>query len=164
MDGSEFFKPESVYVIMVWNFLFWYFFSVALSELSCILAFGLSISCNFFSILFIHSALRLRSIRSHILLQNCFASLAFGCCYVFEYSPCFFRCFRMSCFVCIVWFYFGIVLVFLLSPLSSDLFPQIVSFVLIVLLCPFRPNLFSHFSFLFEFLLFVSDFLFVIPV
>ena len=51
--------------------------------------------------LLINSAPRLCSLRSHILLQNCFVSLSSACCYVVVHSPpcrIFFRCFGMSCF------------------------------------------------------------------
>ena len=47
----------------------------------------------------------------------------------------FFCCFGMSCLVCIVWSYPDIFSVILLSPVPSDLSLQVVSFVLIVLLC-----------------------------
>ena len=54
----------------------------------------------------------------------------------------FFSLFWNICFALIVWFCVRIFLVFLLSPVSSDLSLRVVSFVLIVLLCSFRPNIF----------------------
>ena len=76
----------------------------------------------------------------------------------------FFHCFGMSWFVYIVWFCLGIFLVFLLSPVPFNLFPWIVSFVLIMLLFSFRPIIFYRFSSVFAFLLVVVDILFVLPV
>ena len=69
----------------------------------------------------------------------------------------FFRSFGKYCFVCIVWSYIGMCLVFLLSPVPSDLFSRVVSFVL---LCSFRLDIFLRFSpvlfsFVFEAFLFV---------
>ena len=86
MDGSEFFKPESMYATMDWNFPIWYFLSVALCESRYIFAFGPSwIPFNSFSQMFIHSAFLWWTLHSHILLQNRFVSLASGCWYVFAY-------------------------------------------------------------------------------
>ena len=83
---------------------------------------------------------------SHIRIMG---MLQFDCSYVFApFSVCriFFRCFGMSCFVCIVWSYLCIFLVFVLSTVPSDLSFRILSFALIVLLCSFRPNIFPRFS------------------
>ena len=91
-------------------------------------------------------------LRSHILLQNCFPPVAFGCGYVFRTlfpllaSRIFLRSFEMSCFVYIVWSYLCISLVFLLSLVLSDLSVQVVAFVLLGFFCSFRPNIFSRFS------------------
>ena len=103
-------------------------FSVVLSKSMCISAFGSSSSpSNSFVILLIHSAFLLCSLGCYILFQNCSVSLASGCWYVFMLSPPFvgrisFHCFWISCFVCIV----DISLIFLLTPILSGLFPQVV--------------------------------------
>ena len=122
-----------------------------------------------FSMLFINSVSELQSLLSHILLKNCFASLEYGCGYVCEpFLPTcwknFFRCCEITCFVCIVWSYLCIFLVFLLSPLPSDLSLWVLSIVLMVLRCSFRPNIFSRFSSVLIFLFVVKAFLFVFPV
>ena len=65
----------------------------------------------------------------------------------------FFRCFGVSCFVCIVRSYLGIILVFILSPEPSDSSLRVVLFVLIMFLSSFCPNIFSHFSSVLTFLL-----------
>ena len=59
----------------------------------------------------------------------------------------FFHRFGISCFICIVWSCLGIFLGFLLSPVSSDLSFQVVSFDLIVLLFSLRPNKSSYIFF-----------------
>ena len=72
-----------------------------------------------------------------------------------------FRCFRMSCLVCIIIFSLSIFLVYLLSPVPSGLFPRVVSFVLIVvLLFSVLPNLFQLSFPVLSFLL-VVEFFFV---
>ena len=82
-----------------------YYFSVVLSESMCIFTFCHSSSpSNSFPMLLVHSAFLLCSLGCYILLQNCLASLASSCWYVFVPSPrlvgrIFFRCFGMSCFV-----------------------------------------------------------------
>ena len=100
--------------------------------------------------------------------SNSFASFSFHCWYAFVYFPptgrIFFRCFWIFCFVRIFLSYLAIFLTFLLSPEISDLSPLVVSFVLTVLLCFFRPNIFSRFSSVVTFLLIVVDFLSVFPV
>ena len=73
-------------------------------------------------------------------------------------------CFRMSCFGCLVWFYVGIFLVFLLLQVPSDSTLRVVSFVLTVLLYSLHSNVFSSFSFVYVFLLVIVDFLFIFPV
>ena len=66
----------------------------------------------------------------------------------------FFRCFGMSCFVCIVLSCLDIFLVFFLSPEPSDLFPWVVLFVfLVMLLFSFRPDIFQRFLWVLWFLL-----------
>ena len=68
-------------------FQFYMFLSVALSESCCTFASGLSSSSNSFFKSFIHSAFLLCSFLLHILLQNCFASFATDCWFVFAHSP-----------------------------------------------------------------------------
>ena len=100
-------------------------------------AFGSSSSpWNSFSMLFIHSAFILWSLFCYkivLLLLPPGVSMSSHICW---YNFCF-RCFGMSYFVCIVWSYVSIFLIFLLSSGPSYLFTQVVSFVLIVLLCSF---------------------------
>ena len=51
-----------------------------------------------------------------------FVSLTFDCGYVFVLAGrIFFRCFRMTSLVYVVWFYLGIFIIFLLSPVPYDL-------------------------------------------
>ena len=146
-------------------------FSVSLSESKYIFTLGLySSPCNFFSMLFIHSAFLLCFLRSHILLKI----FLFPCHPVAGMSSCilplltgriFFRYFGMSCFVCIVLSCLDIFLVFLLSPVPSDFFPWFVLFALIVMsLFSFRPNIFQRFSSVLSFFIVVVDFLYVFPV
>ena len=86
-------------------FRFGTFLSFAQSESMCIFTEDPSSSpCNSFFILFIYSDFLWCSLCSHVLLQNCFAFHP-----VIGMSSCilagriFFRCFGMSCFVCIIW-------------------------------------------------------------
>ena len=148
-----------MYAIITWCFPM-YFLNVSLSESRCLLVLGLfSSHCNSFSMLFINSVFLLCSLRPHILFQNCFASFSSVCWNFFVHSTLlagriFFPCFRMSCFVYIVWFCVGIFIAFFLSPTLSDLFSQVVLFVLsFVLLFSFRQNLFQCFSSILSFLL-----------
>ena len=81
---------------------------------------------------FIHSAFSLFFFSCYIFVQNCSVSLVSGCWFVFLSCPppivdrIFFRCFAMSCVVCIVLLFVDISLVSLLSPEPSGLFPQVV--------------------------------------
>ena len=59
----------------------------------------------------------------------------------------FFHSLVMSFLVWVVWLYFCIFLPFFLSQLTPDLSLQVESFVLIILLCSFRPNIFSSSAF-----------------
>ena len=105
MDGSEFFKPEYMYAIMAGSFpicfsFVFFFFTVALSDSRCIFAFGPSSSpWNSFSMLVIYSAFLLLNIFPYFAQKLfCFSLQIF-------LPTCwqnFFRCFGMSCFVCIV--------------------------------------------------------------
>ena len=54
----------------------------------------------------------------------------------------FFRCFGMSCFVCIILPFVDISLVFLLSQEPSGLFPQVVLLFFLVLSFPFSSHIF----------------------
>ena len=90
-------------------------------------------------------------LRTHILLQNCFVSFSS----VVDMSSCvllqlagrifFFHCFGMSCFVCIILSCLDIFLVFLLSPVPSDLFPRVVLLFLLGLLFFFSSQHVSRF-------------------
>ena len=89
------------------------------------------------------------------------AFLASGCWYILPLlaRKLFFRCFGMSCFVSAVSSYVGIFLVFL-SPVSSDLYLRVESFVQIVLHCSFCFTFFlcfNTFDFCLSFLICVSS-------
>ena len=58
----------------------------------------------------------------------------------------FFRCFRMSCLVCIVLPFVDISLVSLLSPKHSGLLPQVVLLFFLVLSFPFSSHIFQDIS------------------
>ena len=107
----------------------WYLFSVFLSSLMCISAFGpSSSSSSSLAISFIHSAFLLCFFGCHIFVQNRSVSLVVGmflCHGLPIVDRIFFRCFGMSCFVCIVLPFVDISLVFLLSLEPSGLFPQV---------------------------------------
>ena len=148
MDVSEFF--------FFLSFPVWYFFRVAMSESMYIFALGpYSTICNSFPMLLFHSAFLLCSLSCYILLQNCFASLASDWWYVFAVFPfltcrILFRCFGMSCFVCIFWSYLGIFFVFLLSPQPSDLSLRVISY------CVAFSSLSQHLIFFFSLIIFAS--------
>ena len=72
----------------------------------------------------------------------------------------FFRCFRMSCFVCIVLPFVDISLIFLLSPVLSGLFPQVVSSFFPVLPFPFCSYIFQRLFFVLSFWPVLVDFFF----
>ena len=59
----------------------------------------------------------------------------------------FFRCFGMSCFVCIVLPFVNISLIFLLSPVLPGLFPQVVLLFSLVLPFSFLFYMFQRLSF-----------------
>ena len=121
-----------------------HFFSVAPSESRYIFAKGFS-SCpsNSFSILLIYSAFRFYSFRSHILRQNVFVSFTSSCWifhllvgrifFVVYECPVRLHCSNLSQ-------YFK---VSLLSPIPSDLSPQVVLFGLLTVSFFFIPT-YSH--------------------
>ena len=131
----------------------------------CISAFRPSSSLSNSLTLFIHSTFLLCSFCCHnFVVQNRSVSLASGCwlflsCYLLSVvDRIFFRCFGMSCFVYIISPFVHISLIFLLSPVLSGLFPQVV--LLFFLCCPFLfvPTyssifpLFYHFGLLWFFI------------
>ncbi len=72
----------------------------------------------------------------------------------------------MSCFLFVL-FYPGSIYsyFFFLSSVSSDLYPRVVLFVLVIgLLFSFRPNIFQYFTSVLSFLLAIIDVLFVFLV
>ena len=116
-------------------------FCVVLSKSMCIFAFGPSSSpCNSFVILFIHLAFSLWFLvaifQSKIVRFLLHLVVGIFPCHLFPVvDRIFFRCFGKSCFVCIVLRFVDISLIFLLSPVLSGLFPQVVLlFFLLVLL------------------------------
>ena len=60
----------------------------------------------------------------------------------------FFHCFGKSRFVCIVLPFVNITLIFLLSPVPSGLFPQVVLLLFLVLPFPFCSYMFQRLSFI----------------
>ena len=134
MDGSEFFKPISMYPLWPSVFSFGTFLSVALSESRCIFSFESSSSpCNFFSVLFIYSAFLLCFLCSHILLQNC-------CFPVIRLLVClrafssYLRVGFLSLFWNVPFCLYCLIPSFLLSPVPPDLFPRVSLVVLITML------------------------------
>ena len=103
-----------------------------LSASKCIFAIRPSSSnSNSFSMLFIHSTFLLCSLRSHILLQNCFVSLSFGCWYNFSHFLLAGRIFFdvLECPVLSVMFYY--VSMSFCLPSFTTTFPRIVLFVIL---------------------------------
>ena len=120
-------------------FQFGTIFSVALNKSKSIFTLGLSSSPDSFSMSLIHSAFFVCSLRSHILLQNCFVSLSSAWWRIFVHSSStywynFFRYFGFPCFVCIVLSCLDTFLFFFLCPLPSGLFPRVVLYILLELL------------------------------
>ena len=72
----------------------------------------------------------------------------FSCHSLLIVGKIFFRCFGMSCFVCIVLPFVDISLIFLLSPVLSSLFPQVVLLFFPMFPVPTSPRLFQRLSFL----------------
>ena len=85
----------------------------------------------------------------------------FSCHALLIIDRIFFRCFGMSCFVCIVLLFVDISLVSLLSPESSGLFPQIVLLFFRVLSFPFSSHIFQDLSVLPFWPVFVDFFIWV---
>ena len=74
----------------------------------------------------------------------------------------FFRCFGIFCFICIVLPFVDISLIFLLSPVLSGLFPQVVLLSFLVLPFPFCSYIFQCLSFVLSFwVVFVYFFIYV---
>ena len=136
-------------------------------------AFGPSSShSNYFVMFLIYSAF-LYSLGDHICIQNCAVSLASGCWYVFVSSPypslvsrIFFRCFGMSCLVCIVLPFVDFSFIF--HPVLSGLFIKLYCyFFLCFAFSLFVPSCSSVFVFFWWGLLFRTvfvDFLSAFPV
>ena len=133
-----------MHVIISWRFPIRYFFSIALSESMRIFHFNPSSSpSNSFSMLLFHSVFLLCSLRSHILLPNCFLSLSSGCILPELTQWIFFSLFWNISF-CLHCFTLSRYLLTHLSFTStSGLFPQIVFSGLLVLLLLFVPTCFS---------------------
>ena len=131
---------------MGWRFPIYYFFKCCSEWIEIYFRVSpFSSPSNSFSMLFIHSAFLICSLRSYILLRNSFASLSLvvgisSCILPLLAGRIFFRCFGLSCFVCIVLSCLDIFLAPLLSPVPSDLFCRIV--LLVVLLNDIAGKLF----------------------
>ena len=131
-------------------------FRVVLSKSVCISTFGPSSSpFNSLVILFIHSTLPLC-----FLVAMFFSKIVrfllhpvvgmFSCNLLPGVDRILFRCFGMSCFVYIVLPFVNIYSIFLLLPVRSGLFPQVVLLFFLVLLFPFCSNIFQRLFFLFN--------------
>ena len=128
-------------------------FSVILSKSMCIFAFEPSLSpSNTFLILFIHLVFSLCSLVANIIRSLLHLIV---CMFSYHLLPVvgrnFFRCFVMSCFICIVLPFVDISLIFLLSSGFSDSFPQVVLLFFLVLPFPFCLYMFKSFSFVLSF-------------
>ena len=137
--------------ITSWRFQIWYFFECcALSEPRCIFAFGPSlifssflplllsfrILCYFLYVPIFNAKIVLFPFYSVVVMCWCIQPLLAGnffCCY-----------FGMSYFVCVVLSCLGIFLVFLLLPVTSDLFPPVILLVFLAVM------LFSFFLVMFQ--------------
>ena len=150
---------------MAWRFPVW-IFSAVLSKSICISA--LRSSSNSLVILFIHSAFPLCSFGCHIFFKivRFLLNPVVGM-FSRHLQPVigriFFRCFGMSCFVCIVLAFVDISLIFFLSPVLSGSFPQIVLLFWLVLHFPFCSNIFQR-LFVWWFWPVFVDFLSAFPV
>ena len=151
-----------MYAIMVWCFRIWYFFVCCSEWIEVYFRCRNIFESFYFIMLFVHLDFLLCSLRSHILLQNCFVHSCLTrlllCLRAFSAQLAgriFFRCFVMPSFVHIVLSCLDIFVVFLLSLIYN-----LELFVLLdVLLLSFRPNLFQRSSpvFSFSFLICVSS-------
>ena len=102
---------------------------------------------------------------SRIVLFSCHPVIGMSSCNL-PLTCClnFFRCFGMSNFVCIVLSCLDIFLAFLLSPVTSGLFRQVVLSVLNVLIFLYCAKMFQDFSSVLTFLLVVRGFFWAFPV
>ena len=112
----------------------------------CISVFGpFSSPSNSLVILFILLDFPLCSCGCHIFSKSfgvfCIRLLLFFRVISTQNGRIFFRCFGMSCFICIVLPFVGISLIFLLLPVVSGLFPQVVLLFFLVLPFPFCSNI-----------------------
>ena len=132
----------------------------------CISAFRPSSSpSNCLVILFIHSAFSLYFLVAifeskivQFLLHPVIGMFSFNLLPVVD--RIFIRSFGMPCFVCIVLALVDISLIFLLSPVLSGLFPQVVLFFL-VLPFPFYSYIFQRLSFILSFWSVFVDFFYL---
>ena len=120
--------------------------------------------CSSFFMLFIHSSFLLWSLRpkfwSKIVLLSSYSIIGkFSHLFLLIDDGIFFRYLVMICLYCLILSRYY--LVFLLSPVSSNLCPRVASFVLTVLFFSFRSNIFHRVVPVLVFLLSVLDILFV---
>ena len=145
-------------------------FSIVLSKSMCISAFGPSSSpLNSFVMLFIHSASSLCFLvavfQSKIVrfLLHPVAGM-FLCNLLPVVDRIIFRWYGMFCFVCNVFPFVDISLIFLFSPVLSGLFPQLVLLSFLMLPFLFCSYIFQRLSFVLSFCPDFVDFLFAFPV
>ena len=129
---------------MAWRFPVWYSFSVDLCKFMCFSAFrpssspsnSLVVSSRLFCYVFWLTYFFSKIVRFP--LNPVVGSFSRHLLPVV--GRIFFRCFGMSCFVCIVLPFVDIFLIFLLSPVISGLFPQVVQLFFLMLLFLFVPT------------------------
>ena len=131
---------------MAWRFPVFISFSVVLSKSMCISL----------VILFIHSAFSLYFLvaifKSKIVRFLWHPVVNMFSCYILPVVDIiFFGCFGMSCFVCIVLPFVDISLIFILSPVFSSLFPQVVLLFFLMFPFAFCSNIFQRVSFVLSF-------------
>ena len=167
VDVNGFLEPVFMNFLIAWRFPILYFFCVALCESRCIFALGLSLSSwNSFFILFIHSVLMFCLLPSYILLVFFPSHPVIGMTSLIPpllAGRIFFRCFGMSCFVCLVWSCLDIFVVFFLPPVTLGLFPRFILFILLASIFLFFSNIIQRFPFVLSFSFFI-DFLSVYSV
>ena len=137
MNGGKFLEPESMYSFMVWHFLILFIFSVALCK-----SMSISVPCPSLSLSRSFVMLIIFSAFCYVLLVSIFYFKIvqlllhpvvgkFSCHFPQFVGRIFFRCFEMSCFVCIVLHFVNIFLIFLLSPVLPGLFTEFIFLMLI---------------------------------
>ena len=169
MNGGEFLQPECMYPTMARCFPIWYFL-VSFSVYQCVFPLPilfrvlLYLSPCCLSIRFFVKFSLLPYFTPELFSFSVHPVVGMCSCHLLQLvGRIFFRCFGMFCFVCIALSFVDSFLIFLLSPVLSDLFPQIVLIFFLVLLFSFCP-MFQRFSFVLTFLSVFKVFISAFPV